>query len=250
MGDGASDRQRERRRRPAAVHRAVRADDVADVSGDFGALRPRGGPLGGSDIERCPRPGDHRRHLGFARWSAIGRVARHDGLPDRRAAVGRPRGLGMVVGDGRLRGSGALFQVFRRAYPGRRGRVSGDRATQPSLAQAAAPLPRRSRRAGDLSAGADLERPTRVGLVPVPGQPRGRFAPPVRAAIGDRRPGRISPSVDLGAPDVVRLSRVAPRALQTRSAGSLSVLLHRQLCCSPWPHCGAMRSFTGRHRVT
>ena len=149
----------------------------------------------------------------------------YPGLLDQGVAFGRPPGLGLVVGGRRLRGPGALFQIFGRPDPVGRRRVPGERTDQPPLADAAAPLRCRHRRVGDLPAGADLECRAPMGLVSVPGGTGRRFAPPVRADIGDRRSSRVSPPLDMGALGVVRLRSTPPRS---RRPGTLVAGLSRR----------------------
>ena len=95
-------------------------------------------------------------------------------------AIGGSRGLGLVAGGRHMRRSGTVLEIFGRADPSGRQRVSINRTGQPALADAAASLRRRPRRAGDLPASAGLECRARLGLVPVSGRTGRRRSPPVR----------------------------------------------------------------------
>ena len=75
----------------------------------------------------------------------------------------------------------------------RRHRVSADRKGKPPLAVATASLCRRSRRAGGVHAGPDLECAARLGVVSVPGRSGGGSLQPARAGLDARRRCAIPP---------------------------------------------------------
>ncbi len=116
---------------------------------------------------------------------------------------------------------------------------SADRAGKPPLAVATASLCRRSRRAGGVHAGPDLECAARLGVVSVPGRSGGGSLQPARAGFDARRRRAVPAAVDMAAVGRVRVRRAAPgtgrqRALAPRMpGGAADHLLHADLAAEP-----------------
>ncbi len=239
LGGGAPGRQQQSDRRPLALHRAVRADDMVDVPRHRGAVRRMGGAVGSGAGEFMPGHRRHRRYLGAARWPAIHRLARSDPLLDRGVTRRGKGGLGLVAGRRHLRRVGAVLQIFGGSDDLWRNRLSVDRAGKSPLAVATASLCRRSRRAGDVHAGPDLECAARLGVVSVPGRSGGGSLQPARAGFDARRRGAVLAAVDMAAVGRVRVRRAAPRTGRQRAlapgmpGGAADHLLHADLVVEP-----------------
>jgi hypothetical protein len=195
--------------------------------------------VGGGAGEFVPGHRRDRRYLGAARWPAIRRLARCDPLPSRGVTHRWKGGLGVVAGHRRLRGSGAVLQIFGGSDDPRRDRFSADRAGKPPLAVATASLCRRSRRAGDIRAGPVLECAARLGVVSVPGRSGGGSLPPAGAGFDARRRRLVSVAVDLVAVGRVRVRRAAPGTGRQKTlapgmpGGAADCFLHADLAAEP-----------------
>ena len=207
VGCGASVRDRGAPCRARAVHRAVRTLHLAHVPPRHRHRRSARRLVGGGRIHPVAGLRRHHRNVGAAGRAARLRLAWCRALLGPRAGL---TGHAMVGGRRPVRRVSAILEIHRDPDDRRRLPLPS-RDPRPALVRPPPTLPRGGPGARRIFAGHRLERHPPLGLLRLPGRPRGWLAlPPVATLRRAGRRGAVRAAVDLGGDDAGGVPRPHP----------------------------------------